>query len=317
MIFAGLSEGKCYFFGHAVSVSVNQEMFVPADDISIIFPYTDNFPFLERIYALEDNVKNIRQAIGERNVLFDGIVDEQVFKSDRSGTNITVYARSPAAFLVDNECEPAEYINPSEDVIFARHLTPFGIEMKKSGKKCRNDRLRINKGSSHYKILEKFCRDFLDSCPRIDSRGICRTDVYDSEKKIFFGSERGVGFDSVSVSRSRYSRISKIHVGKNGGYDTLLTNDDAEKAGIVRERYICLLDSKTGTLSDAYDVLENGETNSFSVSLKCSECLINYIGAEAWVDAEGCRGKKFVVSKIRFVSDGNGEFTKIKLSLKN
>lgn len=313
MIFAGIENGETHIFREIVSVSINQEIFVPADDMTVVFPYSEGFPKLEKIYALDDDCGDIEEAILRREVLFEGIVDEQVFKADSDGADITVYARSMAALLLDNECEPTEYSSPSLDVVYFKHLRPFGVELKDMKTKCRNGSLRITKGSSHYRVLEKFCNEFLNSVPRIDARGFCRTDVFDCDDVIRFDNRNGVGFSYISISDNRYSRISKIHVSKNGGYDTTLNDEESISKGIVRERYMCLLDSKTGTLSDAYEAIESGAINSFSVTLKCGERLINTIGARAEVDVRGCENAELVVAQVKYKADRNGEYTRVKL----
>ncbi len=316
MIFAGVCRGETYVFDEAVSVSINQEIFVPADDMTVVFPYSESFPKLEMIYALEDGCGDVDEAIESGDVLFKGIVDEQVFKADSGGADITVYARSMAAVLLDNECEPIQYTSPSVDVIYSKHIEPFGVELKDTKVKCRSGMLRITKGSSHYRALEKFCSEFLNTVPRIDSRGICRVDVYECDDVIYFDNRDGIGFGFISVSDKRYSRISKVHVSIENGYDTTVSDSESISRGIIRERYMSLLDSKTGTLSDAYDVIESGAADSFSVSLKCGERLINMIGAKAYVSAEGCEGEEFVVSRIKYISDGNGERTSVLLRLR-
>ena len=112
MIFEGICSGEVVGLYNALTVEINQELSVPADSMTVSFAYNGEFPSIERIYALESDCIDIDKAIEKGDVLFSGIVDEIILTADTSQAFVTVYARSLAALLIDNECKPTEYINP-------------------------------------------------------------------------------------------------------------------------------------------------------------------------------------------------------------
>lgn len=318
MIFAGICDGEVVELENALTVEINQELGVPADDMTVTFAYGGEFPSIYRIYAIDSRLDDIDKAIEENNVIFSGVVDEIILSADTSCATVTVYARSLAALLIDNECKPSEYVNPSLSVIYYKHLLPFGITLEDKTVNCKSGTLTLHKGSSHYKVLEAFCSDFLGTVPRIDNKGVCHTDCTDTSEGLSFDNEKGITFEYVSICDNRYSRISKVFVNVNGSdYDTTVNDSEAENMGIVRQRYLSLLNSKTGTLSDADEIIENGKGDSFSVVLKSNERIINKLGCKASVSVAQCIGREFIVKSIKYTANSNGEATRIKLVCRN
>lgn len=313
MIFAGECDGEIYRLPEAERVEINQELYVPADDLTAVFPYSGEFPGLHKIYILSGGRSDIEKAIEESDVIFKGIVDEQILSADRSGARIKIYARSMAAVMLDNECPPMMYTNPSADIICSKHIEPFGVGFEIEGIKCRCGELAIAKGSSHYKAVEKFCSEFLGTVPRVGGDGICRFDTFGETEDILFDNKSGVEFESVEVCESRYSRISKVYVSGDNGYDTEVSDSESRELGITRERYLNLSSSETHTLSDADNILKNGRMKSLSVVLVCEGCLLNKIGCNAQVSVEGCEGEVFVVAQVKYTASSGGEKCRVKL----
>lgn len=317
MIFAGVCKGEISVIDNVVSAEINQELLLPADDLTVTFVYGDDLPDFERIYVLSDDCEDIEYAVKVGDVLFSGIVDEQILTADTNFARVTVCARGLAALLIDNECRPSEYVNPTLDVIYIKHLAPFGITLSYfNNVRVKQGRMRIEKGSSHYKVLSDFCSEFLGTVPRIDCKGVCRADCFAGQEEIVFDNRCGVPFEYVQINNNRYSRISKVYVSRGGAFDIEEADPKAVDEGIVRERFLSLLNSKTGTLSDADRVIKNGREESFSVVLKSPTCLINKAGCRAKVNIEQCKGKELVVSAVHYKADGDGELSTVKLSLK-
>ncbi|MBQ3970361.1 MAG: hypothetical protein II685_07775 [Clostridia bacterium] len=315
MIFAGIDENGIVELPRAVTVKIEKDLEMPADEMTVVFEYCEDFPKLRKIFALDDDCCDIERAVREKNVLFSGIVDEQILSADYRKAVITVVSRSFAAVLLDNECVPIKYVNPDSDVIILKHLLPLGIECFEKNRHLRNGELTIAKGSSHYRAVEKFCREFLNTTPYVDEKGILRFDVFDGVGEVEFDNEKenAVRFRSITINESRYSKISRIYVSTAGGYDTVINDKETIDEGIVRERYLNLAVSETGTLSDADNIIKNGRKKSLSVVLECIGCLIGILGYTAAVGVEGICDKKLVVSQIRFTCDKNGERTRIRL----
>lgn len=317
MIFAGVCKRETFVIDNVLSVEINQELAVPADDLTLTFVYSDGIPEFERIYAVSDNCRDIDRAVERGEVLFSGIVDEQTLTADKDYARVTLCARGLSALLIDNECCPTEYVNPTPDLIYVRHLAPFGIKLSSINlEKLRQGRMRVEKGSSHYKVLSDFCSDFLGTVPRIDCSGICRTDCFDRKEELIFDNRGAIPFGYVRINNNRYSRISKVYISRNGAFDMEEADTEAVEMGIVRERYLSLLNSKTGTLSDADKVIENGRKDIFSVVVKSPTCLINKLGCKARVNIEQCMGRELVVSAVNYRANCDGEQTTVRLSLK-
>lgn len=317
MIFAGECDGEIFRLPEAESIVINQELYVPADDLTVVFPYGEDFHGLHKIYILDDYVNDIGKAVSEGDIIFKGIVDEQILSADVNGASIKIYARSMAAVLLDNECSPRMYVNPSEDVICSKHIEPFGVEAVLGERECRSGEFSIAKGSSHYKVLERFCAEFLNTVPRVDGRGICRLDTFENVGEINFDNRYGVEFESVSVCENRYSRISRVYVSGDNGYDMVVNDSESQSMGIVRERYLNLASSETHTLSDADNIIRNGRMKSLSVTLVCGGCMLDKIGYSASVNIDGCEGKEFVVTQVRYSAKASLERSRVKCILKN
>lgn len=317
MIFAGVCGDEAVELGNAISVEINQELGVPADSMTVSFAYDGDFPSIERIYALESDCIDIDKSIQNGDVLFSGIVDEIILIADTSSATVKVYSRSLAALLIDNECKPTEYVNPSIEVIYNKHLLPFGITLDSKSVSKKRGTLTLHKGASHFKALESFCKAFLSTTPRIDHKGICKTDDTAVIESLFFDNNKGITFEYISICDNRYSRISKVYVNAGSNdYDTIVSDSEALKMGVVRQRYLSLLNSKSGTLSDVDDIIKNGRDNSFSVVLKSNERIINKLGCKAKVNVKQCEGREFIVKALKYTANSKGESTTVNLGLR-
>lgn len=316
LILIGEYGGKLFRLPGAEEIEINQELNVPADDFKAVFPNAENFPMLDMIYLVRDECFDIEKSIETDNLYFKGIVDEQVYSTDVNGTVMCVYARGMAGLLIDNECPPLMYTNPSSDIIYKKHIEPFGIGICGEITHCRGGELYIPKGSSHYKAVERFCKDFLGTIPVINAKGCFRFDCYEGTGKIVFDNCYGEPFESAVVLEKRCNRISKVYVSGESGYRIEVNDDEAQSMGIVRERYIDLAGSATHTVSDADNIIEKGRSQALELRLVCSGCFLDKIGYTAMAELERCRGREFVISQVRYVIDRNSEKSRIKCFLK-
>lgn len=108
---------------HVLSVKLDCQLDVPADSLTLTLPFAKKYR--EAVLA----------AAWEGDILrFYGPVDEVITVSQSGKHILRLYARSLAAFLLDNEAEPLTYANPSNKLMAERHLLPFGVtEMTTSG----------------------------------------------------------------------------------------------------------------------------------------------------------------------------------------
>ncbi len=301
------------FFDDPLSIVVEQEAGVPCDSLKAVFAYREDFPDIDRIYLLDDDVYDVRTAVTKRDVLFAGIADEIVFDMDGKGKYITVYARSLACLLTDCECPMMTYHDPTLDVIAARHCEPFGLICSGSAVKERKGTLNIRKGSSHYKVLQRFCSEFLGTTPRVDHRGVIVTDMYSDDKTVCFDNDGGVPFGKISISDNRYGRITRIDVYDEKGYCASVKNPEITGADFQRVRCLNLPESSSGTLSDADRIIRSSNDKGFGITLESHVCLLNTLGYPASVNAPRCIGRKLYIGKIKYINDSSGERTSVKL----
>ncbi len=323
MIFAGVCEGKTVALPKPISVEIEQELDVPCDEMTVVFPYTASFPKISRIYALNDEfADDVESAIENKEVVFAGVVDERVASVTISSAVITVYARSPAALLVDNECVPQSYYCPTAAVICEKHLKPFGIALADSMTVRCGGELNVSKGSSHYDVLADFCEKFLGTTPRIDSTGTCYWDNTMCGGELAFcasgaasRADRSVGFTSITVRENDYSRVSEVGVCSDGSlnYKTVIADDDALSSGITRTRYLNVSDFSEFSLSQADDIIAEGIRDSYVITLKTGESLVNTLGFTAAVRSEICNCGGFVVSEVHYTLTSDKQETEIKL----
>ncbi len=317
MKFAAETNGTFYQLDTPVSVVIEQEADVPCDSLTAVFAYREDFPYIDRIYVLNDGIYDIKSAVENGNVIFSGIADETVLRYDSRKSEITVYARSLAALLTDSESSTVTYNDPSFDVIIREHAEPFGITKKENCDiKEKGGTFTVKKGSSHYRVIQRFCREFLFSTMRIDHTGRIAADIYKSGSAILFDNSRGVPFDGIKVCDNRYTKISEIKVYDEKGFCMSVKNPECEGTAIKRVRCLNLLESTGGSVSDADRIIKSSNNKSFTVQLDCPKCMINEIGSMAFVNAPWCENRLLYIQKIKYTFDKNGERTSVKLALR-
>lgn len=317
MIFVGKTYGGFVFLDGCKSLEINQSLDIPADELKAKFVYREDFPHIGRIYLMEEQVNDVESAINDGRTIFSGVVDTITVSADLSGSEITVCARSMAALLIDNECQPRGYLNPDTDLMYLNYLEPFGLKIAEMKKARHQGRLRIYKGDSHYRALEKYCVTFLDSNPRVDGTGVFHTDCIKSGEIISFDNSEGTAFGSVTVCEDNYSIISKVYVcaDKDGKYNTVLNNKEAQNMGIVRERFLNANTDSGFTLSDGDKLIENGRKKSLRVTLTADSMIINKVGYKCTVNTPMTYGRKFLINEIHYVKNSEKEKTTVKLIL--
>ena len=124
---------------------------------------------------------------------------------------------------------------------------------------------------------------------RIDHTGTIISDVFSSCSPVFFDNRSGVPFDKIIVSDNRYTEIMRI-------------------------RCLNLMESSTGSASDADRIIKASNRKSFTIQLECPKCMLNTIGSPASVNAPWCENRVLYIEKIKYIFDNKGERTSIKLT---
>ena len=315
MRFAGEINDDYFFLDTPLSIVIEQEADVPCDSLTAVFAYREDFPYINRIYVLNDIVYDIKAAVQTNEVIFFFFLDETILKSDSRKSEITIYARSLASLLTDSESSTVTYNDPSFDVIIREHAQPFGITKKEvCTRKERSGTFSVKKGSSHYKVIQRFCREFLSTTMRIDHTGTIISDVFSSCSPVFFDNRSGVPFDKIIVSDNRYTKISEIMVYDANGFCMSVKNPECEGTEIMRIRCLNLMESSTGSASDADRIIKASNRKSFTIQLECPKCMLNTIGSPASVNAPWCENRVLYIEKIKYIFDNKGERTSIKLT---
>ena len=298
--FVGINGSGLFDLPEAVKAVMNSEYGVPADDMTVTFPRT--IPLLWRILAVDEN----------GDVLFEGLADEQVENVSANGVTVTVYARSPAALPLDNECEPADYYYPSIDIIFEKHLRQFGIKLDEDSE-CLSEgcgEMNIGRGVSHYGAVKRFCSAFLGAVPRISRTGV----FYPNGRReglIVFG-DGGIPISTLSRRSRRYGKLSSV-IAIDGDSTIIVRDSDAEAQGILCERRMYLSDSRTGFLCDADDMLAASKRGCELLDISSPEAVGDIVGCSASVAFDGSNESGYTVVKTRCVYSADGEQSFVRL----
>ena len=195
------ADRKMFTLCSPLSCCMEYEQGIPADALTAAFPYRSDIPQLAYIVVQKD-----------KKPVFTGVIDEQRFLSVEGEGMVMLSARSLAALLLDNEAMPQNYNNPDAQTIFLRHIQPLGITQYSCEKKPRAASFTVDKGSTHWQVLESFCRVCLDSYPAVDETGrVCMCGRPGGENALLFANTgEGIRFTSETVQATVGSACKNI-----------------------------------------------------------------------------------------------------------
>lgn len=299
--------GKRCEIKNVLTVEISADVDVPADELVMTVPYDRKYRNVDMLEAYDG-----------KSLVFVGQADEIVSIVHNSGAIVRLSARSLAGRLLDNEAEPVTYINPAAKFIFERHLKPFGIVGYDGDEHPFMGTIKIEKGMTEWQVLEKFCSGRYGKGPRITGAGfalMCGT--YGGAEPIVFG-RNGVGYTSLREYIKPCKVISqvKLRTEEYGGYKSVVGNGSAADR-IKRVRYVnAFLDNNAVKTADR--MIENGNRQSFEITVECAECLCGIVGRRAVID-DPLVGKRegLVVKSIKYSLGKNGESTTVVLGKEN
>ncbi len=289
-----------------VSAVINSDVDVPADDITLLAMFDA---------GIAENADTVTAMLGDK-VIFRGQIDEIVNLFSQKAYLTKITARSFAGKLLDNEAEPVVYNNPTDDFIFSRHLKPFGITMEDSDKAALFGMIKIDKGMSHWQVLENFCAGKYGAFPRITGDGRVLFSGYKNSEPVRFGNDSGeIPFIRLEEDIKRFELISEVKIKSktNERYTSHINNDNPECRGIERVRYVNVSNDRD-TLETADRLIENSNSKGYGMVLECPGFYGDIIGRRAVVnfDEIDCK-QSLVVKKIRYSSNNSLESTVITL----
>lgn len=287
-----------------LTVAMNSDVDVPADDLTITIPYARE---------ITENADFITAFLDEK-LVFKGKIDEIVGIKTTDGAITKIAARSPAAALLDNEAEPLTYINPSADFIFNRHLKPFGFEEYDADDIPFFGTFKIDKGMTHWQVLRNFCINRYRSEPRITGTGKVLFRGISTANAVVFGTYKE-NYISIKESKKRFKLITEVRLKLTsfGTYSGSIKNENPECDGQKRVRFVNATADKTN-IETADDIIRQSNSDSYSVVLECLGCRIENIGRPATIE-DDLFGKleNLTVRKIRYTVGSDGEKTTVTL----
>lgn len=289
-----------------LTVVMNSELGVPADDLTITFPFSRE---------LSENADFITAFMNDETV-FSGQIDEIVNIKNDSGVITRIAARSRAAALLDNEAEPVTYINPAPEFIFNRHLKPFGINDYEADSTPFFGALKIDKGMTHWQVFQNFCKNLYGSIPRITANGKAFFREIDNTDTVVFGKGDGkIDYYSAKESDMRYKLISEVRVKLDefGTYSGRIENQNGACRNITRVRYVNAT-ADTSTIETADKIISQSNSDSYKIVLEFAGSHINLIGKKAVIEDEVLgKNENLIVSKIKYTLTKSGEKTVAEL----
>ncbi|MDP4119455.1 MAG: hypothetical protein Q8876_00140 [Bacillota bacterium] len=288
------------------SLIIQKETDVPADMLTALFPTEIALPELQMLTVSDGDT-----------TVFTGIVDEQDMASAISGSFVKVVARSLAALLLDNEALPQNYINPTIEVIFDRHIRDYGLAGFISDKPASEGTLSVTKGVTEWYVLNSFCKNFLNTTPRITENGM--VDVSESAQKnaVLFnnnGSEIQYFISNVSIKRNKLISQVLVRTDLKSGYTFSVFNKDAVTRGVKRKRYLNAVGDNYGMIQTADKIMDIGNEDSFDLTIVCPCMIVNCLGSKAVLeDSTDYQNENLYVNKIEYILNQNQEKTTIHL----
>lgn len=289
------------------SVSINKEKDVPADDLTVVFPFYYNIDELKSVEVLSDDI-----------VIFSGIIDEQIVELDSKGCFLKLSSRSYSALLLDNEALPQTYYNPSLQVVFDRHIKKYGFYELRGDKRVFAGKFIVTKGMSEWDVLEEFCKLYLNITPIVISdRIIDATGESCSLPEITLKNfDGGVCYASIKQNIKRYNLVSEVFIrtGKDSTYNVRVCDEKALIKDINRKRYLNATNDRRTPVSLAEEIIDKGKNNSRIITAT-SICLVPFEIEQRVKLLDEFLGEisNLRICKIKYSLDQIGEKTEITM----
>lgn len=297
-IIATALDNSTYEIGSILFCELVKSADAPCDSLSVKFRSKEIPPELNSIKAFEGS-----------KIVFNGFVDTQSAEIYSDEFIITVYARSSACLLVDNEAQPQMLFKPCFSQLFMMFAKPFGF-INKTERLFSEVSYDIQKGTSCYGAMNNFVYAF---------SGRNLTVTPENEMKILKPSDNQRNLESFRISGAkqiinRGELISDIVYKINGSdsYSYHLESRSASEKGISRKRLINLSGLPPWQReSSAHKKL----CSSFSEYNQLEVTLIGYNNfslLERVIYPSFCSGE-YLVSRFVFTQNENKKQTKLLL----
>ncbi len=240
-----LEEGGQMLLGAPQEAVLSFDREAPADQLKAVFS-------ADGLWEPLREVRVYQEGLG----VFRGIVDEQNTRLGPGGLTIELVCRSREALLLDNEAEPGCIRSPSLEALERRLLEPLGLGPIQGPRDRVRGELTVEKGSSCWAVLARFCREYLGTEPYVD---------FDGSLHCGFQKERRLTLPQVisgEICRLPCKRLGSVwKQGYRGGYDTLFRAGEGQT---LPRRYVS---AQSG--QDPRILLEEARRESFSLRVTC------------------------------------------------
>ena len=297
--------------GPAYSCEINKSREAPADSLTAVF-------FSNKKHA---QYKFIEVYTSENNLFFSGIVDEQTFEINNSGCFLKIKSRSKAAILVDNEANPQTYKRPSLELIFHRHIKPYGFTSISGNKSTFNATIEVENGMSEWDVLAQFCSSCLHTFPVVHANGsIDATSSFALSKLSFSNNQNGINYSAIRQKYNRYKLISEIIVCEPYApiYVERVKEQNLIDNGISRRKFISMSEdtsiAEKISIETAENMIQDAKNKFNEINITCPGDVFAQIGNRAQVN-DSILGQvdNLTVYEIEYNLAQNGEFTTFTL----
>ena len=299
--------GQKVNLGAAYSIQINKSRETPADSLTAVF-------FSEKIHP---EYKLIEAYTSENQLFFSGIVDEQKFEVAENGCFLTIKSRSKTSYLIDNEASPQIYKRPSLEIIFKRHIKPYGFTSIIGNKSTFNATIEVEKGMSEWDVLEEFCSSCLGTFPLVNADGSIDASGRVATKKILFSNAgSGISYSYISQKYNRYKLISEITVCAPYAaiYVDKVKDIELTNNGICRRKFISMTEdtssAKNISVETAKQMILDSKKKFNEITIKCPGAIYAQIGNSAQINGSVLGPlQNLIVYEVEYTLNKSGEFT--------
>lgn len=270
----------------------------PADSLKAVFLIASPQEWEQEIAQIEV------QLDGKR--IFHGNCDRQIVSMGQNGCRLTIWGRSDAAVLLDNEAIPQEYSRVSLNEMFCRHLEPYGFQSQfPSEVQGVLTDYRVGKGVSEWEAFCTFCQRAVKMTPYVH---LLKVSFLTRGRGQHIITPQNSMVKQISKSTRRSEVISETLIRDElGRYSSQVTNEQAKELKIKRRR--CLIPSAQWAqpAADARIKMEQSMRGRVRWKIELAEVLDWELGEEV-VFSEYFRGN-IVHREIGFSQKGG--FTRL------
>ncbi len=292
-------QGVEHILSDPLSITLNRDITAPADSLTVLFVSNES----------EREFSDIVLYDGKKCV-FRGIVDEQTETFSANGRLLEINARSLAALLLDNEAMPQSWYLPNMRLFMERNFSKLGFTEYIGEDTPKSGSMSIDKGTSEWSVLERYCESFLGTYPRIDENGVIYISDIEPELTVITNDE-DIRLLSLKRTRKRCNVISeyRVRAHRGGNYEMLIGNDNAERLKITAVRYLNAIDNKNAGIESCYRNIESSNNNYETIDITVSGRLL--VRAGDYVMISGYNFGNMRVKSIRYELDGKKETTRL------